>query len=1086
MTEGDREIREADVPERFLLRPTKVKETQDEPEIEEEAEWIYTQAFNTNTLTSQALEGGRKPLAGQKEPQVILKIREALKFIRTNFLEVPFIAAYRKEYISGLDQGDLWTVYKWDEKYCELQHRKKQMIRLFNNMLAYQIDLLGRNMTLGDQRIISDNDIERLARAATLEELHDCHKYFQLHYAHMLPAMRVEVAKQERLKKREAKQKRKEERELAKLAKLEAGEGGDQSGVEEDLLDEVSEEEDDEAIEKRFSSITLKASKDPYFICKDAGIGSLAAKFGLTAEQLGENIRDNYTKHEVQQFDRTPEDAGQDYICTRFSDTNQVLEAARVMVAREISRNPLVRKCIRSIFYERGLVNVCPKEKAIKHPGLIDENHPCYPHKYLKAKPISSFTGDQFLQLLLAEKDDLLKVDIVIDEYSNLELKRKHVDIVYSELYHVDAYSEVANKWNEQRKMALEMAFHRMLYPELVKEIKGKLEGEATSAIVMEAAKKLRESLRVAPYTVTEQSIIEDEEFSVVDGVRILGFAFVPQHDQAAFAVVIDGEGEVIEHLRLPSFMLRTNLGGDSKLKANDIARLKNFIVSKKPHVIALGAESLQTRFVLKELSEIIEQLSVENDYPPIPIEVIDSELSNVYANSMRGKLEFPDWPALLRTAVSIARRLQEPLVEFAQLCSPDEEILCLKFHPLQDKLPKDELLDALNTEFINIVNAVGVDVNQAILHPHRAALVQFIAGFGPRKAAGFLKTLKKLPQQCLESRTQLIMNCKFGAKVFINCAGFIKIDTSQLSDNSETYIEILDSTRVHPEAYEWARKMAVDALEYDEENEVNPSAALEEILQNPDKLKDLDLDAFAEELEKQGFGNKTTTLYDIRTELSCRYKDPREPYAPPSAEQLFTMLTNETPNTLYTGKLVTARVSRIQRKPPTTDELDSANPKRDDATGLWACPFCTKNDFGELSEVWNHFDAGSCPGSPQGVVCTLENGLHGYIKLDKLSNQEVTDPEEKVRVGQIIHARVLGIKVDKFSVDLTCRSNDLNDINFEFRPEKTPLTMISTKSLKMKQQKRQRRRKRSVSLMSNESLFIPVSITLITREPRP
>lgn len=65
-----------------------------------------------------------------------------------------------------------------------------------------------------------------------------------------------------------------------------------------------------------------------------------------------------------------------------------------------------------------------------------------------------------------------------------------------------------------------------------------------------------------------------------------------------------------------------------------------------------------------------------------------------------------------------------------------------------------------------------------------------------------------------------------------------------------------MDGSRVHPETYEWARKMAVDALEYDDDEGTNPAGALEEILEAPERLKDLDLDAFAEELERQGFGN--------------------------------------------------------------------------------------------------------------------------------------------------------------------------------------------------------------------------------------
>lgn len=125
---------------------------------------------------------------------------------------------------------------------------------------------------------------------------------------------------------------------------------------------------------------------------------------------------------------------------------------------------------------------------------------------------------------------------------------------------------------------------------------------------------------------------------------------------------------------------------------------------------------------------------------------------------------------------------------------------------------------------------------------------------------------------------------------------------------STEAYVEVLDGSRVHPETYEWARKMAVDALEYDDE-ETNPAGALEEILESPERLKDLDLDAFAEELERQGFGNKSITLYDIRAELNHRYKDLRTPYRSPNPEELFDMLTKETPETFFIGKMVLATV---------------------------------------------------------------------------------------------------------------------------------------------------------------------------------
>ena len=77
----------------------------------------------------------------------------------------------------------------------------------------------------------------------------------------------------------------------------------------------------------------------------------------------------------------------------------------------------------------------------------------------------------------------------------------------------------------------------------------------------------------------------------------------------------------------------------------------------------------------------------------------------------------------------------------------------------------------------------------------------------------------QSLRQQCtrLENRSQLVTVCGLGPQVFLNCAGFIKIDTAAISDTTTNYIEVLDGSRVHPETYEWAKKMAVDALEYDE-----------------------------------------------------------------------------------------------------------------------------------------------------------------------------------------------------------------------------------------------------------------------------
>lgn len=145
---------------------------------------------------------------------------------------------------------------------------------------------------------------------------------------------------------------------------------------------------------------------------------------------------------------------------------------------------------------------------------------------------------------------------------------------------------------------------------------------------------------------------------------------------------------------------------------------------------------------------------------------------------------------------------------------------------------------------------------------------------------------------------------------------------------------------------------------------ESNPSSAVEEILEQPDRLKDLDLDAFAEELARQGYGNKQITLYDIRDELINRFKDNRLPYNGISVENRFRLLTGETQQSLFNGKMITCVVTGYAFKKATREELDSANPTRNDETNQWKCPFCLNDNFLDLSEVCticNVFNGGYC-----------------------------------------------------------------------------------------------------------------------------
>nr|XP_033334830.1 transcription elongation factor SPT6-like [Megalopta genalis] len=1021
-TDVDNEIRTTDIPERMQLRSIPITPTAEgSDELELEADWIYKQAFCQATISVQDghLNEEAKERA-KKGPQTIGKIKKVLDFIRNQNFEVPFISFYRKEYVQPeLNINDLWKIYKFDAKWCQLKQRKANLLILFEKMRNYQLDEIMKNpdAPLPDNiRIIKDDDIDRLKNIQTFEELNDIYRHFMLYYSQDVPAM------QEDLRKKRMEERRRFIIEKRRLQIARAEENG------EDLPEELPEIEDMEGD----SEDTLKqpVRRGPYAICRKAGLDGLAKKFGLSPEHFAENLRDNYQRHEVEQEPAEPAVVANEFSSAVFKTSDEVLKAVQLMVAIQLAHEPLVRKCVREMYMERAKLSVTPTKKGIK---VIDENHPLYTMKYVKDKPVRDLVEDQFLKLMMGQDDKLVTVSFSDEIGGNTS--SNYIDEI-KQLYYRDEFSKSVQDWNSLRTGSVEIALNRIIIPQLKKELRSNLLTEAKDCIMKTCCRKMYNWIKIAPYS-CEFPEESDDDWDTSKGIRVMGLAYVPDQSQAAFTCIIAPDGECTDYLRLPHLLKRKNSFREHEkmMKEADLLAIKNFIATKKPHVVVVSGESRDALMIMADIRECISNLMIDEQFPPIQVEICDSELSTVYSNSNRGVAEFRDYPDLLRQAISLARRLQDPLLEFSQLCTIDEEILCLKYHPLQDQLPKEDLIENLYLEFINCVNEVGVDLNRAVQQPYTANLVQFVCGLGARKSQSLIKILKQTNQR-LENRTQLITACHMGPKVFVNCAGFIKIDTNSLGDSTEAYVEVLDGSRVHPETYEWARKMAVDALEYDDED-ANPAGALEEILESPERLKDLDLDAFAEELERQGFGNKCVTLYDIRSELNSRYKDLRVPYQTPNAEKLFDILTKETPETFFVGKLILATVVGISHRKPQGDQLDQANPVRNDETGLWQCPFCLKNDFPELSEVWNHFDAGACPGKATGVRLRLDNGISGYIHIKNLSDKHVNNPEERVHVGQVIHCRIIKIEVERFGVECTSKTSDLADKNRDWRPQK-------------------------------------------------
>ncbi|EFX69131.1 hypothetical protein DAPPUDRAFT_113953 [Daphnia pulex] len=123
---------------------------------------------------------------------------------------------------------------------------------------------------------------------------------------------------------------------------------------------------------------------------------------------------------------------------------------------------------------------------------------------------------------------------------------------------------------------------------------------------------------------------------------------------------------------------------------------LKHFILRNKPHVIAVSAESREAFMMVEDVRTITAQLAEDGKCPPINFKLVDNSVAKIIAKSTRVKTQFPE-NRLLREAISISRMLQHGLLEYAQLCNTDEEIVKEKLHPMQDHVPRKQLLKGVH-----------------------------------------------------------------------------------------------------------------------------------------------------------------------------------------------------------------------------------------------------------------------------------------------------------------------------------------------------------------------------------------------------
>ena len=642
---------------------------------------------------------------------------------------------------------------------------------------------------------------------------------------------------------------------------------------------------------------------------------SLVKSYGITPDQVAQNALREGRKQYIDDASQTPIDLADSLTeDSEFSTGEQVLLAARQMFAEELFMNPRMRKHFRMNYYIQGWINCRRTEKGLRK---IDEQHPYYELKYLKNQTILDLAGkpEIFLKMLRAEEEGLIEVKVVMEQ--EREFKKSLLMEFQSE-----NYSELADAWNDERKNVLDLAFLK-LERVITKGVKESMRTECQDSILKMCREEYSKKLDQAPYKPKGMIL------GTIPRVLALSNGTGDLRDAVCWAWV-EEDGRVLESGKF------NNLSRDDRAREEFV----ELVQRRRPDVLGISGFSVETHKLISNLREIVEDKNLrgpefedqntgEDRREPLDVVIVNDEVARLYKDSNRALMDHPTLPPLGRYCVALAKYLQNPMKEYAAL---GKDIISLQFHSCQQLLPEDKLRRHLETAMVDMVNLCGVDINEATSDSYTAALLPFVCGLGPRKSTSVLKTISQ-NGGIVNTRDELVGDPEanklpvVGPRVWNNCASFLSIEY----DSSTAQSDYLDNTRVHPEDYELGRKMAADALELDEEDvkaEVDDGGAgaiVRKLIKDDEqeKVNDLILEEYAEQLERNYNQRKRATLETIRAELQQPYEELRRKFATLTDDEIFTMLSGETRDSLAEGMLVSANM-RIVKEDFAIAKLDS------------------------------------------------------------------------------------------------------------------------------------------------------------------
>ena len=513
-----------------------------------------------------------------------------------------------------------------------------------------------------------------------------------------------------------------------------------------------------------------------------------------------------------------PEELAKEYIAPEkgVETVEDALAGASDIIAEMISDNADIRSRLRDLI----------SAKAVLKSEAVTEEDSVYRLYYDFSQSIGKLQGHQILAINRGEKEDKLKVSVGLDRELALQNVRR-------------AVIKPGSRAMAFVRAAADDAYDRLIWPSMERETRAALTDTACEGAIKMFALNLRPLLMQPP----------------VKGKVTMGLD--PGYRNGCKVAVVDGTGKVLDTAVVyPTF--------SAGKKAEAIRILSGLVRKHNVEHIAIG-NGTASRETEQMAVEMISQLGGGLSYA-----IVNEAGASVYSASKLAAEEFPDYDVNLRSAVSIARRLQDPLAELVKI-----DPMAIGVGQYQHDMPQARLEETLTGVVEDCVNAVGVDINTA-----SPSLLQRVSGLTKTTAKNIVAYREE--NGIFTSRKAINKVPKLGPKAFQQCAGFLRVPESK---------QVLDNTAVHPESYDAASKL----LEICGYTMADVKAG---------KLSDLKqrLDNYGVARAAEACGVGEPTLRDIAAELLKPGRDPRDELPPVLLRQDVLEIKDLKPGMVLTG----------------------------------------------------------------------------------------------------------------------------------------------------------------------------------------